>query len=106
MSQSETRNLLKFLADKGLTPYKVNDGEESYAVSSINEATDGACSVDEAYVYIKQEDMKVARLYLVQGLCPGELVSDYSTFKAATAESKELLSQSLKTWSDMRMQLA
>lgn len=84
------RQLFKDLNNAGFTPYALFDGEEINRSENQVEHLNDIENLEEAWLYIKKNDNKVAKLYLVPD-GPKDLLSDYSFFtKAEPAHQAEL----------------
>jgi hypothetical protein len=101
---TETRSLLRHLSAAGFQPYKVDDmGDDDMEPvtksENLEELAQAAYAVDEALLYVRQADgQPLARLFLVYGNSPGELVCDWNTFKKASDTEKQRLDASLTGW--------
>ena len=73
------KSLLNACLDQGLTISGVNDGdEETLSVSTVKEAVDIICEVDESSLYLKTPDGKTVWAWIVLGNEPCETLADYA----------------------------
>jgi len=82
-------HLIKWAIDKGYTLEVWGDGEElDYSGTSYKEAKENAEACDTANIILKRDNKQVAWFYIVNGLEPDELVSNYSVSEVGEAWQK------------------
>jgi hypothetical protein len=70
------RSLISFLVKDGFMPYKADNCEDSITSDHKKRLANKVCECDEGNLYVRKGDF-TARLYIVLGNNPSELVSDY-----------------------------
>lgn len=82
-------HLIKWALEKGYTLDVWGDGEElDYSGTSYKEAKENAEACDTAGIILKENGKEVASFYIVNGLEPEELVSDYTANEIGEAWQK------------------
>jgi hypothetical protein len=71
--------ILQGMVDKGHSLTSVNDGEENYPVSTVEEAVGHVTDVDIATVEMTNKEGEYAWIWFVLGNDPEEVASDYTT---------------------------
>ena len=69
--------LFQRLLNGGWMTRSVNDGGETFAVSSVEEAASAVCGVDVSWVNLLSQDKRTNQLFIVLGNDAGECVNDY-----------------------------
>ena len=82
-------HLIKWALDKGYTLDVWGDGEElDYSGSSYKEAKENAEACDTANIILMEDGKQAAWFYIVNGLEPEEIVSNYSSNAVGNAWEK------------------
>lgn len=71
--------ILEGLAEKGVTPYAVNDGEDFIPTATVSDAVEAVMAVDMATVYVNMppdDECGTSFLWFVLGNDPVEVVAD------------------------------
>jgi len=95
--KSVVKSLIKFLVADGFVPFKANNGEDSITSDHRGRLAEKICECDEGNLFVRKGEF-TARLFIVLGNSPEELVCDYGWKGGDCDELEESLARFSAYW--------